>query len=56
MSAHIRCLDCGVPDWLNPIEGHEEWLGHPWNPSLFPMTADDVESWWAAGRGARMKP
>lgn len=49
----IRCLDCGVPDWLNPIDGHLEWLGHEWNPSLFPMTADDIEAWWDAGRAHR---
>lgn len=27
------CSICGVPDWLNPIEDHANWVGHEWTPT-----------------------
>ena len=30
------CAICGVRDSVNPVEDHENWLGHPWTPRNVP--------------------
>lgn len=39
----IRCARCGVVEDLNPIEDHEAWVGHPFQPVA--LADSEVHEW-----------
>lgn len=26
------CRACAIPEWINPVDDHENWTGHAWKP------------------------